>query len=79
MVLGRLKSALLRQVMALNIGAALWIAAAGEGRLRCSASGPSGAADGLRYRSQVCARRRHALPQPTGMDHKAGIQHSAPL
>ncbi len=43
--------------MALNIGAALWVASGGEGRLRCSADSPSAAADGLQYRSQVWTHR----------------------
>ena len=41
------------QVMALNIGAALWLAASGEGVLRCRPSGPSGTRDAMTYRSEV--------------------------
>ena len=50
---------LVLQVMALNIGAALWMAADGEGWLRCQPDGSSGAVNGLPYRSEVtpCARK----------------------
>ena len=43
----------LTQVMALNIGAALWLAASGEGLLRRRPDGLSGSGDATTYRSEV--------------------------
>ncbi len=39
--------------MALNIGAALWLAASGEGVLRCRPDGSSCTGDAMTYRSKV--------------------------
>ncbi len=53
------------QVMALNIGAALWLAASGQGRLRCRPDGPSGARDMTPYQSELCSARNSARRRAT--------------
>ena len=66
------------QVMALNIGAALWLAASGEGLLRCRPDGPAGPENASPYRSEVCSfcttiKRRTACCPNGGACETAGV------
>ena len=74
-VLLKVSKIMLGQVMSLNIGAALWVAAGGEGRLRCSADGPSAAADGLLYCSQACGfGSAVSVPRQLGTSSQADLR-----